>query len=107
MVRLVPDDGQGTTVVGVHPPSPESSVSTPVGDRGSAGRRSANVHRHPAASQVGRGGEGTWPSWAPTPLASPIDHVLVDPGRWKVINFSTERVPDSDHRLIISTLRPK
>ncbi len=131
-VRVIPADSRNPVIVGVHPTSPEGvGVNAGVWQRAGraavrecprtpgsivAGDFNATVD-HPqfaalgscvdAASQVGRGGEGTWPSWLPAPLASPIDHVLLDPQRWQVVDFSTHRVPNSDHRLIISTLRPK
>lgn len=53
---------------------------------------------------AGRGAEGTWPAHFPTPLAAPIDHVLVN-GGYSVLGTRTQRVGASDHRAVIARLR--
>ena len=57
-----------------------------------------------AASMVGRGAEGTWPSTFPVLAASPIDHVLVDPTHYRVLSTQTVVAGGSDHRALIVRL---
>jgi len=58
-----------------------------------------------AARAVGAAAHGTWPSSAPSLLAAPIDHVLVDGRAWRVVAFEVlPRTGGSDHRPILATL---
>ena len=128
IVRAVPVDGTGPTLVAVHPPAPGRVIgfgqwavharnaanqcinSTDVvvaGDFNATvdhsrltdlGRCSA------AASSVGRGAYGTWPSKYPAPFTAPIDHVLFDAARYRALSTRTERVGGSDHRALIARL---
>ncbi|QYF74211.1 endonuclease/exonuclease/phosphatase family protein [Cryobacterium sp. PAMC25264] len=61
-----------------------------------------------AALAAGAAGVGTWPTWAPTLLGSPIDHVLAT-ANWQVDGMNviqTEDAAGSDHRPIVATLSP-
>lgn len=61
-----------------------------------------------AAALAGSGGLGTWPTWAPGLLGSPIDHVLATPN-WQVDRMrviGSEDAAGSDHRPIVATLSP-
>jgi len=58
-----------------------------------------------AALEVGEASHGTWPSSAPSLLATPIDHVLVDGRAWRVVDFAVlPATGGSDHRPIVATL---
>ncbi|MDM4764241.1 endonuclease/exonuclease/phosphatase family protein [Galbitalea sp. SE-J8] len=51
---------------------------------------------------------GTWPTWAPALVGTPIDHVLATP-QWTPVAFRVITTLDgagSDHRPIVATLRP-
>ncbi|CAA9421730.1 MAG: Endonuclease/exonuclease/phosphatase, partial [uncultured Quadrisphaera sp.] len=50
---------------------------------------------------------GTWPASLPQPLASAIDHVLLDPARWSVRGAAVEDVAGSDHRAVVAVLRER
>ncbi len=132
VVRVIPESGNGPVIVAVHPTSPAviglqaaswrsaglSAVDQCISTPGSivAGDFNANLS-NPQFSDLGpcldtasamhRSGEGTWPAWLPAPFASAIDHVLVDGGSWQVVNFRTLTVGDSDHRLVITTIRSR
>ncbi|TFC91041.1 MULTISPECIES: endonuclease/exonuclease/phosphatase family protein [Cryobacterium] len=59
-----------------------------------------------AALATGSGAVGTWPTFAPALLGSPIDHVLATPN-WQVQSMSvidSEDDAGSDHRPIVATL---
>lgn len=56
----------------------------------------------PAAAVTG----GSWPTDLPPALASPIDHVLADPGTWSVVGRALDDV-GSDHRAVTAVLRPR
>ncbi|PXA70769.1 endonuclease/exonuclease/phosphatase family protein [Cryobacterium arcticum] len=61
-----------------------------------------------AALSAGSAAVGTWPTWAPRLLGSPIDHVLATPN-WRVDEMrviGTEDGAGSDHRPIVATLSP-
>ncbi|WP_426592307.1 endonuclease/exonuclease/phosphatase family protein [Cellulomonas sp. McL0617] len=59
-----------------------------------------------AAQEVGRASHGSWPSSAPTLLAAPIDHVLVDGRTWRVVSFDVlPATGGSDHRPILATIQ--
>ncbi|MET0955933.1 MAG: endonuclease/exonuclease/phosphatase family protein [Cryobacterium sp.] len=61
-----------------------------------------------AALSAGSAAVGTWPTWAPSLLGSPIDHVLATPN-WQVDEMrviGTEDGAGSDHRPIVATLSP-
>ncbi|MBX0300053.1 endonuclease/exonuclease/phosphatase family protein [Cryobacterium sp. 1639] len=59
-----------------------------------------------AAASAGTAAVGTWPTWAPPLLGSPIDHVLAT-ADWRVQAMrviDTEDNAGSDHRPIVATL---
>lgn len=59
-----------------------------------------------AARQVGQASHGTWPSWAPSLLSAPIDHIFVDARVWRVVDFAVlPATGGSDHRPIVATLK--
>ena len=59
-----------------------------------------------AAREVGRASWGTWPSSAPSLLAAPIDHVLVDGRVWRVVSFDVlPATGASDHRPALATVQ--
>ncbi|GGL85650.1 endonuclease/exonuclease/phosphatase family protein [Nakamurella endophytica] len=128
-VRAVPVSGRGPTLVAVHPGSPTPDIGydhwaqyvatavaqcTGTSDAVVAGDFNATVDHAPmtdlgrcrdAATEAGRGAEGTWPSTAPAPFAAPIDHVLVDGSRFRVLGTRTVHIPGSDHRALIARLQ--
>ncbi|QHT56041.1 endonuclease/exonuclease/phosphatase family protein [Cellulomonas sp. H30R-01] len=58
-----------------------------------------------AARAAGAGAQGTWPASAPTLLAAPIDHVLVDGRRWRVTSVDVlPATGGSDHRPVVARL---
>ncbi|GCE76976.1 endonuclease/exonuclease/phosphatase family protein [Cellulomonas biazotea] len=58
-----------------------------------------------AARAAGSAAHGTWPAAAPTLLAAPIDHVLVDGRTWRVTGFEVlARTGASDHRPVVARL---
>ncbi len=61
-----------------------------------------------AATAAGSAGAGTWPTWLPTALASPIDHVMAT-ANWRVTGFRVIQSHDgygSDHRPVLAQLSP-
>ncbi|MCV2393802.1 endonuclease/exonuclease/phosphatase family protein [Actinotalea sp. M2MS4P-6] len=57
------------------------------------------------AAQAGVAGVGTWPAQLPRSLASPIDHILVDPDTWDVVRAAVlEPPPGTDHRALEAVL---
>lgn len=61
-----------------------------------------------AAAETGNGAVGTWPTWLPTTLGTPIDHVLVS-SAWDVSgSIVVTNVDDagSDHRPLVVQLEP-
>ncbi|ROS30957.1 endonuclease/exonuclease/phosphatase family protein [Cellulomonas sp. PhB150] len=121
--------GDGPTLVAVHPVSPSSVGSMPTwrtetraaadacasrpgaivaGDFNATLDHPAMQHLGPcvdAADAVGRSTSGTWPASAPTWLATPIDHVLVDGRTWRVLDFDVlPATGGSDHRPVVATL---
>ncbi|MGY4642834.1 endonuclease/exonuclease/phosphatase family protein [Cellulomonas sp. URHB0016] len=128
-VRTVPVDPSDPTLVAAHPLAPGHRSAMPtwrsetawVADQCAstpgavvAGDLNATLD-HPglqdlgpcvdAARQAGEAWRGTWPASAPSGLAAPIDHVLVDGRRWRVTAF--EVLPPtggSDHRPIVARL---
>ncbi|WP_448810561.1 endonuclease/exonuclease/phosphatase family protein [Agromyces bauzanensis] len=61
-----------------------------------------------AAVAAGAGALGTWPTFLPELLGSPIDHVMATPG-WRVDAFRVIGEVDgsgSDHRPVVATLSP-
>lgn len=54
-----------------------------------------------AAAVAGVAAAGTFPSWLPTWLSTPIDHVLVDAGRFQVVAAAVVHVAGTDHRAVI------
>lgn len=62
-----------------------------------------------AALATGSGAVGTWPTFLPPLLGSPIDHVLSTPN-WQTDSMSvleSEDAAGSDHRPIVATLSPR
>ena len=128
-VLALPVDGHGPTLAAVHPGAPVPGVGYPQWTQYVS--RAVGVCRdHPgsivagdfnttvdhrmlrelgpcfdAATRAGRGGEGTWPSNLPAPLAAPIDHVLLNGNGFTVLGTRTERIGGSDHRALIARLR--
>ena len=126
-LRVTAEDGP--TIVAVHPVSPSSVGSMATWRTESraaadactttpgaivAGDFNATLD-HPAlrhlgscvdaADAVGRSTSGTWPASAPTWLATPIDHVLVDGRAWRVLDFDVlPATGGSDHRPVVATL---
>ncbi|QTE28419.1 endonuclease/exonuclease/phosphatase family protein [Pengzhenrongella sicca] len=125
----VPVDGSGPTLVAVHATPPAARAAMDPWRRSTAwatavcrdtrdvvvaGDFNATLD-HPAfaalapcvdaAEAAGAAGLGTWPSSAPRLLATPIDHVLVDGRRWRVLSFAVlDAVPRSDHRPVVARL---
>jgi endonuclease/exonuclease/phosphatase (EEP) superfamily protein YafD len=61
-----------------------------------------------AALATGSGAVGSWPTWAPALLGTPIDHVLSSPN-WQVesmVVIGSEDSAGSDHRPIVAELSP-
>ena len=60
-----------------------------------------------AALAGGAAGIGTWPTWLPPELGSPIDHVLATPN-WRLlaVRVATADALGSDHRALIVQLDP-
>lgn len=57
------------------------------------------------ARAVGAGARGTWPASAPSLLAAPIDHVLVDGRVWQPVSFAVlPATGGSDHRPVVARL---
>lgn len=56
-----------------------------------------------AATVTGAAALGTWPTWLPPWLGSPIDHVLAAPGR-EVLGVWLESGSGSDHRAVVVQL---
>lgn len=131
-VRAVPADGDGPVLAAVHPPPPlplsfgmrnwARHAATAAGMceeiRGSlvAGDFNATLDHaslrdlgtcDDAAEATGAGAQGTWPSWLPIPLASPIDHVLFDSDGWAAVSTRAVRAGGSDHRALIARLAPR
>ncbi|WP_164479205.1 endonuclease/exonuclease/phosphatase family protein [Nakamurella antarctica] len=124
----VSESGSAPTIIAVHPVNPgltstltgwrsETSTAARLCTPGSntivAGDFNATVD-HPAfallpcadaATQAGAGGSGTWPSWLPSFLAAPIDHVILDPQSFSAVATWTVRASASDHRALVVQLR--
>lgn len=131
-VRVAPADGDGPVFAAVHPPPPlplrfgmedwAVYAATAAGMcrelPGSivAGDFNATLDHAPlrdlgrcddAAAAAGAGAQGTWPARLPVVLASPIDHVLFDAGRWRARSTRAVRAGGSDHRALIARLAPR
>ncbi len=62
-----------------------------------------------AAAATANGAAGTWPTWAPSLLGAPIDHVM-STGRWEATSSRVVTDRDgsgSDHRPVVVTLSPR
>lgn len=127
-VVAAPVDGRGPILAAVHAPPPLASagpwrdgveVVVRMCRTGLAdvvmGDVNATVDHAPltdlgrcvdAASETGDGAEGTWPASLPTPLAAPIDHVLVNAESWRPLDTGTTEIGDSDHRVLVAELEP-
>jgi hypothetical protein len=57
-----------------------------------------------AARASGAAGIGTWPSWVPDWLGTPLDHVLVTSSRWRPVETGIAPIPGSDHRALVTRL---
>ena len=124
--------GDGPTLAAVHPVAPSSIAK--MGDWRTETRTAADqCATHPgaivagdfnatldhpglshlgpcvdAAREVGKAATGTWPSAAPTWLATPIDHVLVDSRVWRVLDFEVlPATGGSDHRPVVATIEAR
>ena len=63
---------------------------------------------HDAARATGNAAVGTWPTFLPEFLATPIDHVMATDG-WQVVGFRVIGSVDgsgNDHRPVVAQLRP-
>ncbi|MBD8058513.1 endonuclease/exonuclease/phosphatase family protein [Cellulomonas sp. JH27-2] len=119
----------GPTLVAVHPVSPSEPSSMPLwrtetraaaatcadnpgaivaGDFNATIDHPALAHLDPCvdvARALGRAASGTWPAAAPTWLATPIDHVLVDGRAWRPLRFDVlPATGGSDHRPVVVTV---
>jgi len=128
-VLAVPDDDAAPTLVAAHPLAPGRRSAMPawrsetawVAGRCAstpgaivAGDLNATLD-HPAlrdlgpcvdaARAAGEAWRGTWPASAPSVLAAPIDHVLVDGRAWRVTGFEVlGATGGSDHRPVVAHL---
>jgi endonuclease/exonuclease/phosphatase (EEP) superfamily protein YafD len=128
-VRAVPDDPSDPTLVAAHPLAPGGRSAMPAwrSETASVAAQCASTPGaivagdlnatldHPglrdlgpcvdAARAAGEAWRGTWPSSAPSGLAAPIDHVLVDGRAWRVTGFEVlGRTGGSDHRPVVAHL---
>lgn len=69
----------------------------------------AGLHRLGRCVDAGAGtpASGTWPSSLPAGLGSRIDHVLADGRAWSPVGSRTAFVAGTDHRALVSVLRPR
>lgn len=127
-IVLTPTSGAGPTIVAAHPVAPSSvgqmaqwrdetsrvvAVCRDTPDVVLAGDLNSTLD-HPAlsaaspcvdaATQAGRGAVGTWPTSRPAWLGAPIDHVLADGRRWRVVAVSVLDESGSDHRPLVARL---
>ncbi len=127
-IVLAPVSGAGPTIVAAHPVAPSSrgqmgpwrteteqvaAVCRRTPDVVVAGDLNSTVD-HPAlaaaspcvdaAVLAGRGAVGTWPTTLPSWLGAPIDHVLVDGRRWRVLEVQVLDETGSDHRPLVARL---
>ena len=125
---LEPDTAGSPRIIAVHPTNPglRSSLSEWRSETTAAARQCVpgsttivagdfnSTVDHPAfadlpcvdaATQAGAGSAGTWPSWMPSALAAPIDHVIVDPRAYRAVAAWTVRTGGSDHRALVVQLR--
>ncbi|WP_127125261.1 endonuclease/exonuclease/phosphatase family protein [Georgenia sp. SYP-B2076] len=131
-VRAEPASGVGPVLVAVHPRAPVESLTRDwrrdLGEvtalcrgRGTdglilAGDFNATLD-HAAMADLGRcadaavaagaGGVSTWPVRAPEWLGTTIDHVLVDPRRYRATQAAVVERGDSDHRALLVRLMPR
>ncbi|GIG19824.1 hypothetical protein Cch01nite_05480 [Cellulomonas chitinilytica] len=128
-VVAVPEDGTDPTIVAAHPLAPGRRSAMPAwrSETAAVAARCASTPGaivagdlnatldHPglqdlgpcvdAARAAGEAWRGTWPSSAPSVLAAPIDHVLVDGRAWRVTGFEVlGRTGGSDHRPVVAHL---
>ena len=80
-----------------------------VGGDLNASEDAAGLHRlgRCVDAAAGAPASGTWPSSLPSGLGSRIDHVLADGRAWSPIATRTAFVPGTDHRALVSVLRPR
>lgn len=57
-----------------------------------------------ALSEKKSGSVGTWPTYLPSPLGVPIDHIFVSQSLWRTVGSTVADVPGSDHRAILARL---
>ncbi len=69
----------------------------------------ASLHRlgHCVDTAAGSKASGTWPSSLPAGASARIDHVLADGRAWSVVGTRTAFVAGTDHRALVSVLRPR
>lgn len=67
------------------------------------------LHRlgHCVDTAAGSKASGTWPSSLPAGASARIDHVLADGRAWSVVGTRTAFVAGTDHRALVSVLRPR
>lgn len=130
-VRAEPASGVGPPLVAVHVSPPTSrltgqwradlqAVTALCNGRAAtglvvAGDLNATLDHRPlqdpggcadAALAGGVGGVSTWPERAPAWMGSTIDHVLVDPARYRVTGAAVVQRGASDHRGVVVRLLP-
>ncbi len=134
-VVAAPDDGTGPLIVAAHPVAPIPGylddwrrdlgwLAQICGDDDvvMAGDLNSTLDHYGALADEGAalGGcadaalasdtaaVGTWPTWLPAALGSPIDHVMAT-ANWRVSGFTVVEDLDgagSDHRPVVATLEP-
>ncbi len=129
-VRAVPLDGDGPTLIAVHPIAPgrdrmdtwQSEIRAAYGLCGTesnaiisgdfnstADHEAALRLATPcidAADQAGAGALGTWPARLPTLLSSPIDRVLTTTNEYRGSEATIVNLGGSDHRGVMVRLTP-
>ena len=80
-----------------------------VGGDLNASEDAAGLHRlgRCVDAAAGAPAAGTWPSSLPGALGSRIDHVLADGRAWSPVASRTAFVAGTDHRALVSVLRPR
>lgn len=80
-----------------------------VGGDLNASEDAAGLHRLGPCVDAAAGAPaaGTWPSSLPGALGSRIDHVLADGRAWSPVASRTAFVAGTDHRALVSVLRPR
>lgn len=129
-VRAVPVDGDGPTLIAVHPIAPgrdrmdtwqseiraayglcgTESNAIIAGDFNSTADHEAALRLDTpcvdAADQAGAGALGTWPARLPKLLSSPIDRVLTTTNEYRGSEATIVNLGGSDHRGVMVRLTP-